>query len=214
MRQPSIPAPAPVLTLCLALGLALCVLDTTPAASYELPQVCREAFAMQREPSPDRARIIELYGQCLQGDLSPKNRAVALLNRGNARFRGDDLDGALADYDASIASAPLAKTHNSRAVARERKDDVEGAFADYARAMELDPGYHEPYYNRGIARKKRGDLAGAVQDYTQALERMPTHAKSLGNRAFALKDLGEMERAKADAARAKELDPGVRVPTF
>ena len=199
--------------LALALFLALAAFPGA-APAYDLPQVCIDAHKLQHTPSPDQDRVITLYTECLKGDLSPKNRAVALLNRGNAKFRQGSFDAAFSDYTASISIHPLAKAHNSRGVVKKRKGDVDGALEDYARALELDSKYFEAYYNRGIAKKSIGDLEGAVADYTRSIECNPRHAKSYGNRAFVYQALGRIDQAKADAARARELDPEVKAPTF
>lgn len=205
------------MNICRILSFALClyvVLWVGGASAYDLPQACIDAHTLQQTPDPDRERVIALYTECLKGDLSPKNRAVALLNRGNAKFRIGSLDEAFSDYTASITIHPLAKAHNSRGVVKKRKGDTDGALEDYARALEIDPNYYEAYYNRGISKKSLGDLEGAAADYTRAIECNPRHAESYGNRAFVYKALGRIDEAKADAARARELDPEVKAPTF
>src|ERR1700737_1106198 len=70
-------------------------------------------------------------------------------NRGLARQRNHDLDGAIADYTQAIALNPkLARAYNNRGVARRDKGEFDSAIADHSEAIVLNPNNANAYYNR------------------------------------------------------------------
>jgi tetratricopeptide (TPR) repeat protein len=72
-------------------------------------------------------------------ELDPVS-ALAYTNRGIARRRAGDIDGAIADYTKAIEIDPLhASAYYNRGVARGGKGDPEGAIADYTKTIEIDP---------------------------------------------------------------------------
>jgi len=92
--------------------------------------------------------------------------ALAFNNRGDARYKKGDPDGAMQDFEQAIRLKPdYATAFYNRGLARKGKGDLEGALQDYETAIRLKPDYASAFYNRGIARKAKGDLDGAIQDY-------------------------------------------------
>ncbi|MCD4720944.1 MAG: tetratricopeptide repeat protein, partial [Desulfobacula sp.] len=53
------------------------------------------------------------------------------------------------------------------------------AIADYTKALEINPGLHDTYYNRGIAWSEKGDLQRAIADCRKALSLDPGNEKYL-----------------------------------
>lgn len=95
--------------------------------------------------------------------------------------------------------------------------DLEQVIAMYDECLSYKLSPHQRsmvLYNRGNAYSDFGELEEAIQDYNGCLKRDPDNAQAWGNRAFTMKELGRIGQAKADAARAKKLDPKVRVPKF
>ncbi|MBI3722919.1 tetratricopeptide repeat protein, partial [bacterium] len=141
-------------------------------------------------------------------EIDPANVA-ALKSRAEARWKTDDLDGAIADLTAAIELAPRdARAHVNRGGARSRKGDDAGALADMTRAIELDPGDSFAWINRGALLDRKGDQQGAIADFTKAIELDPASALALCRRgtAYARARI-TLDRAIDDLTRAIGLDP-------
>jgi tetratricopeptide (TPR) repeat protein len=97
-------------------------------------------------------------------------RAEAYYNRGTARYRMRDFDGAIADRTRAIKLKPdFVAAWGDRGAARLAKGDLEGALAEYNRAIELNPASAIGYFNRSLVWRERGDLTRARADYDRAV---------------------------------------------
>ena len=98
----------------------------------------------------------------------------ALVLRASAKYMLDDLEGALADYNAAIAlDAYDPVIYNNRAnVMDEMKKPVD-AIKDYDKAISLDSAYTSAYYNRAIARFNLQDYKDALLDFRKVLQKNP-----------------------------------------
>jgi tetratricopeptide (TPR) repeat protein len=79
--------------------------------------------------------------------LDPDN-ADGHFGRGMVRLMappgfGGDLDGAVEDFEASVAKKPFAEAYFRLGTALQKKGDVEKAKAAYKKALELEPGHPE-----------------------------------------------------------------------
>lgn len=93
--------------------------------------------------------------------------------RGLARYKADDIDGALADLNEAIRVGPdFAEAYVARGTVR---GDSPAAIDDFSAAIRLNPYYVQAYYNRGLARGAAGDYAGAIDDFTKVLQMNPDH---------------------------------------
>jgi tetratricopeptide (TPR) repeat protein len=114
----------------------------------------------------DLEEKIRCYSEAIR--LEP-DFAEAFNNRGNARTKKGDLDGAILDFGEAIRLRPgYAFALGTRGVARHRKGDIVGAIRDYSEAIQLGPGYAGTFHNRGLARRAKGDEAGAAEDFATA----------------------------------------------
>jgi Flp pilus assembly protein TadD len=69
---------------------------------------------------------------------SIRNNALAYNNRGIAKERKGDLDGALADYNQAIQfKAKYASAYRNRSNVKRKKGDLNGANADFDQASKL-----------------------------------------------------------------------------
>src|SRR5271166_5173101 len=114
---------------------------------------------------------VAAFGQQTANQEANSQNAVTYNERGLAKFKKGDLDGAMADYNQAIKLNPKhAAPYNNRGNVKLRKGDLNGAIADYNQAIELNPQYGLAYRNRGNAKRKKGDLDGAIADFNRAIK--------------------------------------------
>lgn len=92
--------------------------------------------------------------------------ATAHYNRGVARSRAGEFDGALADYAVTLQIDPRhAYALAGRGTIYLERKRFREALADFDRALAASPGMKLALNNRGNVRKALGDLEGALADY-------------------------------------------------
>ena len=167
-----------LLALCLAgcsSGSSGARRTTTTSTAYEVPQVCHDAFMLEtKTENPDLNRVLVMYTQCLEGNLSPKNRGTIHYNRGNVKYDLGDKADAIADYDMALAYRPdYDKAFYNRGNAKYDMGDMDAAVADYTSAIAVNPQHAKAYGNRAFAYKKLGRLEEAKADAKKAKELDP-----------------------------------------
>lgn len=101
---------------------------------------------------------------------NPRN-ATYVNNRGVAKARLGDLDGAVLDYTRAMQLAPTdAETVFNRGNAYAAAGNLPAAINDFTTAVTLSPGYTHAYFNRGTVRAAAGDVTGAVNDWQWAVD--------------------------------------------
>ena len=94
----------------------------------------------------------------------------SLDERGVARQKKGDFDGALADYNHAIKLNPrFADAWFNRATYWKAKGDFKQAEADFTRVIELNPNMANAYAQRGLARLLNGRDVEAEQDFARCL---------------------------------------------
>ncbi len=137
--------------------------------------------------------------------------AQAYFNRGWAKQRQRDWDGALADYSQTIDFDPdFFNYYNCRGSVKEEKGDWDGAIDDFDRAIKLKSDFSFAYYNRGHAKFHKGDLNGALVDYSKSIELNPKDADAFANRGIIKDKMGDANGSLADFRKAIELNPKKR----
>jgi tetratricopeptide (TPR) repeat protein len=133
----------------------------------------------------------------------------AYLDRGEARLRRDDLEGALRDFARAVELRPdLAVARANLGGALLLQGDAGRAFDELTRALELDAGHVLAWANRAIARLRRQDPAGAEEDASRAIALAPAHPEAYATRGRARAAKGDLAGALLDYAKATELNPG------
>lgn len=165
--------------LCLAAAaVAVPALAAETVVGQGLAQDCFRAAEFGGDPETG----IPACTQALTGEpLTPRDRAATYINRGILRARIKDMDGAFADYNASIKMKPnIGEAYIDRGAAYIAIRRYKEALADLNKGIALgSSSLHLAYYDRAIVDEALGDIKGAYEDYKQALALMPNFAPAI-----------------------------------
>jgi tetratricopeptide (TPR) repeat protein len=185
---------------------ALCFSRPSLAASESDWADCKSQDDSARE------RIIAACGRIASDKKTPpKDRAIALNNRGNAYQGKQEFSRAISDYSAALKLNPtLALVYLNRAFAYKDMGEYDRALADANHAREMDPGSAVISRGRGDVykargRKDKGDLDNAIADYDEAIRLDPQDPINYRNRGLAFEGKGDSEHATNDYNKAMEL---------
>lgn len=108
-------------------------------------------------------------------DLSPRDRAATLINRGVIQLGRRDYDAAIADFNRGIEARPqLGEGYLNRGATYIALNRFQEALADINKGMTLGiSAPHIGYYDRAIANEALGNTRAAYDDYRQALTLAP-----------------------------------------
>jgi tetratricopeptide (TPR) repeat protein len=117
--------------------LALATSADTGAVPPADPSPCLAAIA-----ASDDDRIVGACGALIDNEKTAKaDRLKALIARGGAFIRRDQVERAIADYDMMLGLDPQADFFNTRGELWWRKGDRPKALADFAAALKLNPDH-------------------------------------------------------------------------
>jgi tetratricopeptide (TPR) repeat protein len=134
--------------------------------------------------------------------------AAALVERGEALEKANDVEGALRLYTRAIElDATNAPALRHRALLRIGRKDSEGAVADLTRMIDRDPRDKEALVDRGNARLMADDFAAAEVDFTRAIEIDPAYAIAWEERGLSRYQRHDDDRAIADFTKSIQLQP-------
>jgi tetratricopeptide (TPR) repeat protein len=161
--------------------------------------------------------------------------AIDYFNRGFAKQKSGDNQGAIADYDQAIKLNPnYAGAYNNRGGSKAELKDYQGAIEDYNQAIQIDKNWGNivtpidknwgdiailidknwgdagilvAYYNRGVIKAELGDNQGAIADYDQAIKLKPDFAIAYYSRGVFKGKSGDNQGAIADYNQAIKLNP-------
>ena len=112
------------------------------------------------------------------GGLSGNALAAAYVDRGTVRLLNDNVEGAVADYDAAIVAAPgYAAAYVWRGQALDAEGEDRRANEDFDRAVALDPQAWQAYGARGLMLARSGEPDRALSDLARAIELGSSHEK-------------------------------------
>ncbi len=133
--------------------------------------------------------------------------ARGYMGRGRARWRLNDLEGAISDFTKVIELTPKdSNGFNNRALAYDNQGKRDLALADYAKAIELNPKNAVHRLNRARTWGAMKETDKALDDCTQAVEIDPKYVEAYAYRAELNNVKGEFEKAVMDADKAIELN--------
>ena len=156
---------------------------------------------------------VDAFAQAIENGYVPLAEAQAM--RGINRVQIQDVEGAIADFEAVIQSAPaqsesaadnLTRTHSfaiaqayyHRGRLRQDAGNEAGALADWSAAIAYYSNYPQPHYQRALVHLSQGLHAEALADFDAAIEGDPTFALAYFHRGNLRAQLGDMSGAATD----------------
>ena len=140
--------------------------------------------------------------------LSGKDKALALVVRGNALITKRDYDHAIEALSSAIDLDPdYVGAINVRGVAHERKGEDDLAMADYNLAIQKRANFGFAYNNRGTIQLRRGAVQSALDDFDLSIKYSPKFLLGWTNRARVRTLTKDFDGAIADFAEAEKIDP-------
>jgi len=131
-----------------------------------------------------------------------------LVNRARMKRRFGDLKGALGDLDKALKLRPAtAKVVNSRAIVLDLMGRGEDAQREFERAISMDTGYLEAYFNLALFHVQRENYGEADSILTRRLELDPFSRKSWELKSRILAGLGDLQAAERARRKAATLNP-------
>jgi tetratricopeptide (TPR) repeat protein len=138
-------------------------------------------------------------------------RYEPLRARGYARFKKEDIDQAVSDYNAAIKTCPTcAAPYRNRGAAFARQHRLDEAFADFNHAIALNPRAFEGFFIRGYVLSRMRRFQDAIVNYSEALRLRPKAKTILRARADAYSSLGKTKEADEDRKRADTVEAEVK----
>lgn len=129
---------------------------------------------------------------------SPKKSGF-YLNRAMARFRQNNLRGAMDDYNIALDIDPdNYPGHYNRGLLRMQVGENNLAIEDFNFVLKREPHDRLALFNRALLLEKTGDFKGAINDYTTVLEDYPNFWTGYENRAKCYRLAGMNKQALAD----------------
>jgi serine/threonine protein kinase len=176
--------------------------SVTPSDTMKVPE---KSAAVQPFQSFSETKSSTRFADVLQGQITDQS-ALAFFERGLAKEKKGDLDGAMADYNQAIKLNPkYALAYNDRGETELTEGDLDRAMADFNQAIMVDPKLAYPYNYRGSVKVRKGDLDGAIADFTQAILLKPQYGLAYKNRGRAKRKKADFDGAIYDLNRAIEL---------
>jgi tetratricopeptide (TPR) repeat protein len=124
----------------------------------------------------ERGSFDEGLSQLKQASDLPK--VVELECLGNLHFYKRELQDAIRSYEFAILMDPsyrIARYQYLVATQDEKRGDLVSAFKRFQEAIDIEPGFVDPYVELGGLLVKVGDLEGAAQCYRDATRIEPTN---------------------------------------
>ena len=132
--------------------------------------------------------------------------AETYLRWGYAKYRLDQYQAAIDDYDAAISLKPdFASAYYFRGTVKRSLGQYKEAIEDYDTAIDLKNDFAYAYYFRGTIRSDLGEHFIAIQDYNKAIDAKPDYAFAYLRRGIANYLLDRNWAAKKDWKTALEL---------
>lgn len=186
---------------------ALCTCLLLGAAMAAMAQSAQENLAKCKSTAPD-VRIAGCTALIQPGLLTPENRSVIYLYRGNAYEEKGDHDHAIQDFNEAIhLNSNDERAVYSRGFAYKKKGDYDRAIQDFNEAIRLNPSFERAYFDRGNAYIDNDDYGRAIQEFDEAIRLKPNDAFAYNDRGVAYLRKDDHGNAIQDFSQAILLKP-------
>ncbi len=172
-------------------------------------------YALALVQSGNAKDAIAVYARALA--LEPGN-ALVHEDLGVAYLQQNDLDRAIAEFQAGIAADPSgpqnAVLHYDLGLAFKLKDRLPEAVTELTVAEKLDPSLPDPPYTLGVLHMQGGQFAEAARDFETATSLRPDNGQAWASLGSVYKQMDQPEKAIAalrEAARLLPAQPGPHV---
>ncbi len=156
--------------------LAMAAGGADAAVSIVAGGMARECF-LAAELKRDYRTSVDICDRALEeGNLSRRDRAATMVNRGILFMHARALDRAISDYRVAIRLQPkIAESHVNLGIALlQRGGQDRLAIAALTQGLELGPSRPEiAYYTRAVAHEIAGNAREAYEDYIAAAAARP-----------------------------------------
>lgn len=143
-------------------------LDPGNAQYYQLLAMYYANTNSSNEFEPNLYKAISTITEAIA--LAPGN-ANFYFDRGNYKFKNNQILSAMADLNKAVALAPAnAEFLAKRGLVRFMIEDFDASLTDYTQAIKLDPDNASFYEFRGKTKHNMGNYNSAYNDYTYAIE--------------------------------------------
>lgn len=143
------------------------------------------------------------------------DNALGYFGRGNAKYKGNKFDEAIADYSKGIELDPhIPLAYVNRGTAYMRLLSYNQALADYNHAITLDPNIAIAYINRGNIYMRLSAYNQAIADYNQAITLDPNYAAAYDARGLLLSIQKQYEQSILDFTKSLEIDANSLQTTY
>jgi serine/threonine protein kinase/Tfp pilus assembly protein PilF len=196
----------------LARAMALAYVDRNPAEARKLLE-----DAHLESPSEEYCNLLGVWSGDEDRNIVWQTEALSIrphygpasFDRGIARARRGDAEGALADFTKALDANPRflpARFHRAHLLLMSFKDP-RGALDDFAQMLRINSQLAPVYSGRARARVALGDDAGALDELTAALRLAPRDGGIHRARAAVRLRLRDPLGAVGDATEALKLNP-------
>ena len=132
----------------------------------------------------------------------------AYFERGNAKSKLKDYQGAIFDFSKIIEIAPKCYwAYKMRGIAKAQLCDYQAALTDYNTALNINPNCLYAYFYRGLAKKELSDFIGALSDFNRVLELKSNDTDSYFERAKTKEELNDIQGAIDDFSKILKFNP-------
>jgi tetratricopeptide (TPR) repeat protein len=143
-----------------------------------------------------------------------KERSNKALSDGNAKYLKKDFNGALADYNMSIAFSPSSQGFYNRGLCENELLKYSEAVSDFTRSIERDPKNLDAFIYRGVANLSQKNSVEAMADFNKVITLDPKNATAYYYRGFIKYSNRNFQAAISDFTKILAIQPNYQEAYF
>ena len=168
----------------------------------------REGVSVYSTDNLSNANQSDLTSESESIEREISKEAIELYNKGVARYRAGDLEGAIAAFENALEIDPEDyDAWNGRGITLNGLGRNSEAIIALEKALEINPKFHFAWNNLGLTLNALGRKSEALTAFETALEIDPKFHFAWNGLGATLNDLGRYRDAIAALEKALEIDP-------